>query len=82
MVDILAVNPGFGGQPFQGLALDKVRQLCAWRDARAFLIMVDGGINRETASFAIDAGADILVAGTFLFQHDKGLAAGVEDLLR
>jgi pentose-5-phosphate-3-epimerase len=44
--------------------------------------MVDGGINRETAVRAIEAGADILVAGTFLFQHDRGLAAGVEDLLR
>lgn len=81
LVDILAVHPGFGGQSFQDKALDKVRQLSEWRGSKVFEIMVDGGINSETAALAINAGADILVAGTFLFQHPQGLAEGVKNLL-
>ena len=82
VVDILAVHPGFGGQSFQHLAIDKVRQLALWRGSRAFRIMVDGGLNSETAVLAIDAGSDILVAGTFLFQHQRGVEGGMKDLLR
>jgi ribulose-phosphate 3-epimerase len=84
LVDILAVNPGFGGQSLQEAALQKVRELFDWRHAHGkarFHIMVDGGINTETAPLAIEAGADILVAGTFLFRHPSGLSAGVADLL-
>lgn len=82
MVDVLAVRPGFGGQSFQHSALDKVRQLALWRGSRAFRIMVDGGLNSETAVLAIEAGSDILVAGTFLFQHRQGVEGGMNDLLR
>ena len=82
MVDILAVHPGFGGQTFQQKALEKVRQLALWRGSRKFRIMVDGGITSETAFLAIDAGCDILVAGTFLFDHKQGVVGGVTDLLK
>jgi ribulose-phosphate 3-epimerase len=80
-VDVLAVNPGFGGQNFQEGALEKMRQLSEWRSShRDVVILVDGGINSETAINSIAAGADILVAGTFLFQHPSGLATGIKEL--
>ena len=83
LVDVLAVNPGFGGQSFQSKTLEKIKTLRKWRDQSGvvFKIMVDGGINRETASAVFFAGADILVAGTFLFKHPQGLAQGVRELL-
>lgn len=82
VVDILAVEPGFGGQEFQTDALFKVRELKKWRDNvnASFDIMVDGGINELTSLQATDAGADVLVAGTFLFKHPNGLDRGAEAL--
>lgn len=84
LVDVLAVKPGFGGQPFQHHVLEKVRKLREWRETNMvdFEILVDGGINDETARGAIEAGADILVSGSFLFDHPKGVAQGVKDLLK
>jgi ribulose-phosphate 3-epimerase len=82
LVDILAVEPGFGGQVFQDCVLSKVRDLVKWRHDRQtdLILLVDGGINSETAPLVIEAGADILVAGTFLFRHPKGLKHGVREL--
>ena len=84
IVDILSVEPGFGGQTFQEKVLEKIEALRNWRleSDIDFAILVDGGINDETALKAIEAGADILVAGTFLFNHPMGLSAGVEELLQ
>ncbi|MFA6738981.1 MAG: ribulose-phosphate 3-epimerase [Bacilli bacterium] len=72
MVLIMSVEPGFGGQAFQMNALDKIRQLVQWRqaDQSSFLIQVDGGINATTAAACREAGADVLVAGSYLFGHD------------
>lgn len=83
LVDVLAVEPGFGGQKFQTRTLQKIEELRKWRLKAGidFVILVDGGINRETSPAAIEAGADILVAGTFLFKHPMGLPTGVEELL-
>lgn len=83
LVDVLAVEPGFGGQSFQPKALQKVETLKQWRDQNgaSFDIMVDGGINGQTAPAAWLAGADILVVGTFLFGHGKSMSHGVEELL-
>ncbi|CAB9501180.1 expressed unknown protein (Partial), partial [Seminavis robusta] len=84
LVDILAVEPGFGGQKFQPRALQKLRDLKEWRDQerdrRMFELLVDGGINEHTASSAVKAGAGILVAGTYLFKHPEGLRAGIEEI--
>lgn len=82
VVDILAVEPGFGGQEFQAVVLEKVRELKKWRGdhGASFDIMVDGGMNEQTSIQVIDAGADILVAGTYLFKHPDGLARGAETL--
>lgn len=66
---VMAVQPGFGGQPFQPQALAKIEALAAWRAAagHAFAIAVDGGVDERNAVACREAGADILVSGTFLF---------------
>jgi len=76
IVDILAVEPGFGGQAFQEVATQKIEELMIFRQSlgKHFTIMVDGGINETTASKA--ARADILVSGSFLFQHPSSLRVG------
>lgn len=82
VVDCLSVNPGFGGQDFQPNTLEKIRGLAEWRQETsiAFLIMCDGGVNADTAPAIHQAGADVLVAGTFLFRHSKGLGFGLDEL--
>ena len=69
LVLVMSVNPGFGGQKFIRSALDKISALRARIDAldRPIDLEVDGGITFETAPLAIEAGADVLVAGTSSF---------------
>ncbi len=76
LVLIMSVEPGFGGQSFMPEMMQKVREL---RTRFKGLISVDGGINRETARQALDAGADILVAGTAVFGQ-KDRKAAIEEL--
>jgi ribulose-phosphate 3-epimerase len=66
----MSVNPGFGGQAFIESQLRKIEAVRRRIDqsARAIDLEVDGGIDRETAARAIDAGADALVAGTAVFR--------------
>ncbi len=65
---IMSVNPGFGGQTFWPRATIKIRQAAQMRKGRERpLIEVDGGINQETADPVRAAGADILVAGSYVF---------------
>lgn len=82
VVDVLSVEPGFGGQKFQEHVVDKIEQLVRFREEKAptsaFKILVDGGINIETARKAKKA--DILVAGTFLFRQGS-MADGIKELL-
>lgn len=68
---VMTVNPGFGGQAFIPETLDKVRQLAALRQKQgySYLIEVDGGVNDKTAADCLVAGADILVAGSYVFGH-------------
>lgn len=70
LVDILAVEPGFGGQQFNPIVLEKIIALRHYIDKELrpkrgidVIILVDGGINNSTSADVIDAGADILVAG-------------------
>ena len=67
---LMSVNPGFGGQPFIMHAVEKVRQLRSLIEATGShaLINVDGGVNAETGRLLADAGADILVAGSYVFK--------------
>lgn len=69
MVLLMSVNPGFGGQKFIPHTLDKIRELRALieRMGSHALIEVDGGVNEETAKALVEAGADILVAGSYVF---------------
>ena len=69
MVLVMSVEPGFGGQSFMPDSLPKVTALKNEIEARGLKcdIEIDGGINGETAPLAIKAGADVLVAGSYLF---------------
>lgn len=65
MVLIMTVNPGFGGQLFIPEMIDKIREL---REAAPHIdIEVDGGINSETGKLVKEAGANVLVAGSYIF---------------
>lgn len=72
MVLIMSVNPGFGGQSFIPYSLTKIRQLREMIDQRNLKtdIQVDGGIKLTNAEEVLDAGANILVAGTAVFGGD------------
>lgn len=72
---VMSVNPGFGGQQFIPRSIEKIRQACDLRERSkaAFEIEVDGGINLDNAAAVARAGADVLVAGSAIF--DKGECA-------
>lgn len=67
---VMSVNPGFGGQSFIHSQLEKIRAIRAMIDAsgRAIRLEVDGGVNAEIARLCVDAGADVLVAGSATFK--------------
>jgi ribulose-phosphate 3-epimerase len=72
MVLLMSVNPGFGGQKFIENSVDKtarLKELILRKNAHT-LIEVDGGVNLETGKRLVDAGADILVAGNFVFKSE------------
>jgi ribulose-phosphate 3-epimerase len=71
LVLIMSVEPGFGGQTFMASALDKIKELRTVIDQQHLktLIEVDGGIDANTGKACRQAGADILVAGSYLFGH-------------
>ena len=67
MVLIMTINPGFGGQKFTHAMVEKVAQMRAMIGGRPIHIEVDGGITPETAPLVAKAGADVLVAGSAVF---------------
>ena len=69
LVLIMSVNPGFGGQKFIEAAIEKTRKLKALitEKGATTLIEIDGGVNTETGRRLVEAGADALVAGSFVF---------------
>jgi len=67
LVLVMSVNPGFGGQKFIFNQLQKVTAVKSMLDGRDIEVEVDGGVNRETASLCVSAGADVLVAGSAVF---------------
>lgn len=77
MVLLMSVNPGFGGQKFIGNTIEKIKRLLALISASGSkaLIEVDGGVNSETAPQLALAGADILVAGSYVFKSPDPHAA-------
>ncbi|MDX1365372.1 ribulose-phosphate 3-epimerase [Arenibacter latericius] len=73
LVLIMSVNPGFGGQTFIENTYNKIRDLKALinRKKAHTIIEIDGGVTSENAKQLIDAGADVLVAGSFIFKSDN-----------
>jgi ribulose-phosphate 3-epimerase len=82
LVLVMSVNPGFGGQKFMPEVLSKVKELRAKIDREKFNIdiEIDGGIDFETAKLAKDAGVDILVSGTTLFDSKDSLKNNIQKL--
>jgi ribulose-phosphate 3-epimerase len=69
---VMSVNPGFGGQSFISYSLKKIEMLARIRGSRRldFRIEVDGGIHHDTVADVVRAGAEILVAGSAVFEHN------------
>ncbi len=78
---VMSVNPGFSGQKFMPSALFKI----AWLRARGFDgdIVVDGGVNAETAPLVVKAGANVLVTASYFFssQDHRGVVAGLKEMV-
>jgi len=70
---VMSVNPGFGGQEFLPLALDKIAHLAELREEMGlnFRIEVDGGVAHDTVARVVESGADMLVAGSAVFQPGR-----------
>lgn len=80
MALVMSVEPGFGGQKFMPVALEKIKQvkeICTGL-GRDIYIQVDGGINTDNAGLAVSAGANVIVAGSAVFKND--IAANVRRL--
>lgn len=78
LVLVMTVNPGFGGQAFIERTINKISQLREWisnSDNPNIHIEVDGGITAETAPLVVEAGADVLVAGSAVFGKPDRAAA-------
>ena len=77
MVLVMSVFPGFGGQKFIAEVLDKCRAIRRIIDENGYncLIQIDGGINKDTSKLAIEAGCDVLVAGSAVFGAEDVKAA-------
>ena len=81
LVLVMSVQPGFGGQKFMPESLPRIRELRASLSSRRLKarIEVDGGIDSTNASALVEAGSDILVAGTFIFRSTR-IASAVRSL--
>lgn len=81
MVLLMSVNPGFGGQKFINEILAKTRRLRNMIDESGSkaLIQIDGGVNAETAPLLVEAGADVLVSGSYIFKAADPIAT-IHDL--
>ncbi len=84
LINVMTVNPGFGGQQFINSTLAKIHSLRRQINelGTEIDIEVDGGINSRTIGAAISAGASVMIAGTCVFQHEDGIAAGIAELRR
>jgi len=84
LVLVMTVNPGFGGQAFISGTLNKIKQIRTWLNERGrqdVHIEVDGGIAADTAPLVVEAGADVLVAGSAVFGREDR-AAAIADIRR
>lgn len=72
MILVMSVYPGFGGQKFMPIALEKIKDIRNWANEQGkdLLVEVDGGINLDNVSTVIEAGANVIVAGSAVFKDD------------
>ena len=84
MVLVMSVQPGFGGQKFNPVALDKISRLAALRDELklSYRIEIDGGITAENVGECVKRGCDTVVAGTEFFKNGAALIAAANAALR
>jgi len=84
LVLVMSVEAGFGGQKFNEKALQKIAFLQEKIDYEGLgcEIEVDGGINAQTGLKGVASGADVLVAGNYIFKHENGVQFAVEELKR
>ena len=77
MVLIMSINPGFGGQKFEEMTYDKVRKLRKMIDEKGLqtLIEIDGGVTDKNAKQLVEAGANALVAGSYVFKAENPVQA-------
>lgn len=82
MVLLMSVNPGFGGQKFIPSVIEKAKRLKKLINERNLkcLIEVDGGVNDENVKLLEEAGVDIVVAGSFVYKHPKGVKEAIASL--
>jgi ribulose-phosphate 3-epimerase len=82
LVLVMTVNPGFGGQSFIESTLSKIRQVRRMIDEAKLTceLEIDGGVDEQTAPLGIAAGANVLVAGSAIFQAADGIAAAMDRL--
>ena len=82
LILVMSVNPGFAGQEFIESTPDKVRRTRGMLEQAGLQthVQVDGGITAETARLCYDAGADVFVAASAIFQHPGGIHAGIQAL--
>jgi ribulose-phosphate 3-epimerase len=73
MVLIMSINPGFGGQKFEEITFNKVRKLRKMITDQGLktLIEIDGGVTDKNAKKLVEAGADVLVAGSYIFKAEN-----------
>src|SRR5699024_7776793 len=73
LVLVMTVNPGFGGQTFLPSIMNKIKQRKILREENdhVYEIEVDGGVNEATSKTCLEAGADVLVAGSYVFSHNN-----------
>ena len=77
MVLLMSINPGFGGQKFEEITIRKVEKLRKMIDNQGLdtLIEIDGGVNKTTAQQLVNAGANVLVAGSYVFSNTNPIEA-------
>ena len=84
LVVVMTVVPGFGGQKFMETELIKIKELKKIKNEKKlnFEIEIDGGINNQTAKICKESGADVLVAGSYIFSKDEKEYKNMIDSLR
>ena len=81
-VQVMGVNPGWGGQPMVPATLDRVRALRAWLDRMQLgaALEVDGGVNASTIAAVAEAGATMVIAGSALYNERESVAEAMARL--